>query len=885
MKKNKVQLKWDISLLALITLFIIISYTSISYANTSNEIQFIGKEINSKYLEWEQLSEEEKANTIMPSLFSIPIKSSVKRSTYNKVLKLGSTITTPQYDLRTKLSEILVKNQQQTGSCWAFSTSSMIETTIAKKYNKTSQEYSPMHLEYYVSNTFNKSVGDGANAYIATAYLASGIGPVYESDLPFSSVYDEENNLKANYYLKDKSEVSLDQTARAQLIDATYFASIYKSYDSSTNKPIYMDANDNEYTEAEVEILRNSIKEHIQNYGGVVASYYAPTTATENTKFYNETNSSYYCNDSSLTANHQILIIGWDDTYDNEKFNKENMPANNGAWIILNSWGTEQGDNGYMYISYDDCHIEEQIVGIVDIDEFTDEDTVDYTLYEYDQLGSSYTIAPSNTQNSAYTANVFTRQNLEKDESLSKVGIFLDSTEGIEIYVNSFDSTLTDLISEENKVATLTGTNALTPGYHLIDITPVKLTGNKFVVGVKYINEEGPSIPLECNLKDSNLQYFSNYFDTATANEGESFISIDGSSWSDINGLKIGLIYTLKNTNACIKAYTEEQEPEPAKIPVTGVSVFYTSSILEVNDTVDLQITVTPDNATNKNVTCVSSNANVATVSESGIVTAVAEGTATITITTEDGGFTATSKIVVKNEEKEEKEISVTGVTLDKTTATIKEGATVKLTPTIAPENATNKNVTWTSSNESVATVAGGVVTGVKAGTATITATTVDGNKIATCTVTVEEIVQSVSVTSVSLNVNTLEMQVGDEYTLVATLNPKDASNKDVTWTSSDEKVVEVSANGIITAKKEGTATVTVTTKDGEYQDSVKITVIKKTNTDDDVYTDKDEGKDGTTVTDPIPKTGETILTLGLIVIVLVLGFVSVIKFKKYNLK
>lgn len=823
----------------------------------------------------------------MPSLYSIPIKSSVKRSTYNKVLKLGSTITTPQYDLRTKLSKILVKNQQQTGDCWAFSTSSMIETTIAKKYNKTSQEYSPMHLEYYVSNTFNKSVGDGANAYIATAYLASGIGPVYESDLPFSSVYDEENNLKANYYLKDKLEVSLNQTAKAQLIDATYFASIYKSYDSSTNKLIYMDANDKEYTENEVEILRNSIKEHIQNYGGVTACYYAPENENTYTKFYNEANSSYYCNDSSLTANHQILIIGWDDTYGKEKFNTENMPVNNGAWIILNSWGTEQGDNGYMYISYDDCHIEEQIVGIVDIDEFTNEDTVDYTLYEYDQLGYSYTVALSNTQNSAYTANVFTRQNLEKDEYLSRVGIFLDSTEGVEIYVNSADSTLTKLISEENKVTTLTGTNALTPGYHLIDITPVKLTGSQFVVGVKYINEEGPSIPLECNLKDSDLSFFSNYFDTATANEGESFISIDGNSWSDINGLKIGLIYTLKNTNACIKAYTEEQkaEPEPTKIPVTGVSVVYTSSTLEVNDTVDLQITVSPDNATNKNVTCISSNTNVATVSESGIVTAIAEGTATITITTEDGGFTATSKIVVKNQEKEEKEIPVTGITLDKTTATIKESATVKLTPTIAPENATNKNVIWTSSNASVATVTGGVVTGVKAGTATITATTVDGNKIATCTVTVEEIVHSVSVTSVSLNTNTLEMQVGDEYTLVATLNPKDASNKDVTWTSSNEKVVEVSSNGIITAKKEGTATVTVTTKDGEYQDSVKVTVIKKTNTDDDVYTDKDEGKDRTTVTNPLPETGETLLALGLIVIVLVLGTVSVIKFKKYNLK
>jgi hypothetical protein len=123
----------------------------------------------------------------------------------------------------------------------------------------------------------------------------------------------------------------------------------------------------------------------------------------------------------------------------------------------------------------------------------------------------------------------------------------------------------------------------------------------------------------------------------------------------------------------------------------------------------------------------------VATVNTSGLVTGIASGSATITVTTADGAKTATSAITVTSST-----IAVTAVSVSPTTASINIGVTTQLTKTIAPTNATNQNVTWSTSNASVATVnTSGLVTGVATGTATITVTTVDGSKTATCSVTV----------------------------------------------------------------------------------------------------------------------------------------------------
>jgi uncharacterized protein YjdB len=248
-------------------------------------------------------------------------------------------------------------------------------------------------------------------------------------------------------------------------------------------------------------------------------------------------------------------------------------------------------------------------------------------------------------------------------------------------------------------------------------------------------------------------------------------------------------------------------------IGVLGVTLDRGSLTVDVGGTGTLVATVEPDFATDKSVTWSSSDETVATVAN-GVVTGVSDGSATITVTTVDGGFEATAAITVKT--------AVTGVTLDQTAVTLEIGETVTLVATIEPANATNQLVGWTSGNEDVATVDDGLVTAISAGSATISVITLDGSKIASCEVTVTE--ASIAVTGVTLDQQTLALEPGGTATLVATVAPDDATDKSVTWSSSDNAVATV-ADGVVTAVADGTCTITVTTTDGGLTATCAVTV------------------------------------------------------------
>ena len=240
---------------------------------------------------------------------------------------------------------------------------------------------------------------------------------------------------------------------------------------------------------------------------------------------------------------------------------------------------------------------------------------------------------------------------------------------------------------------------------------------------------------------------------------------------------------------------------------VTSVTLNKTTASLRAGETVTLTATVNPDDATDKTVTWTTSDQTVATVSN-GVVTAKKVGTATITA--KAGDKTATCQITVVATE-------VTSVTLNKTAASLKAGETVTLTATVNPSDATDKTVTWTTSDQTVATVSNGVVTAKKVGTATITAKA--GSKTATCQITVVP----TDITSVTLNKTTASLKAGETVTLTATVNPSDATDKTVTWTTSDQTVATVS-NGVVTAKKVGTATITA--QAGNKTATCQITVV-----------------------------------------------------------
>lgn len=168
-------------------------------------------------------------------------------------------------------------------------------------------------------------------------------------------------------------------------------------------------------------------------------------------------------------------------------------------------------------------------------------------------------------------------------------------------------------------------------------------------------------------------------------------------------------------------------------IPVTGITVTPESVSVEIDETYQLSETVSPSNAANQEVTWSSDNSSVATVSATGAVTAVAVGTAIVTVTTEDGSFNASATINVR-----EKTVAVIGIAVFPETADIKVDEAYQLSTAVLPSNATNKEVTWSSDNSPVATVsASGEVTGIAAGTAIVTVTTDDGSYTASATINV----------------------------------------------------------------------------------------------------------------------------------------------------
>lgn len=242
-------------------------------------------------------------------------------------------------------------------------------------------------------------------------------------------------------------------------------------------------------------------------------------------------------------------------------------------------------------------------------------------------------------------------------------------------------------------------------------------------------------------------------------------------------------------------------------VSVTSVSLSQSSLSMTEGETEQLSASVYPTNATNKNVNWSSNDKSVATVSSNGLVTAKSVGTATVTCRAADGsGKYATCKVTVKASK-----VYVTSISLNKTSASLSVGETTQLSATVSPNSATNKSVNWSSDNTSVATVSSnGLVTAKSAGNATITCKATDGSgKKATCSITVKETVKP---TSITLNKSKASITEGETLQLTATITPSDAADKTITWISDNTAVATVDNNGLVTAKKAGTANIIATT-------------------------------------------------------------------------
>ncbi len=250
---------------------------------------------------------------------------------------------------------------------------------------------------------------------------------------------------------------------------------------------------------------------------------------------------------------------------------------------------------------------------------------------------------------------------------------------------------------------------------------------------------------------------------------------------------------------------------------VEGISLPDTLT-LAIGKTKTLTPVFEPEFATNQKVKWKSSDSAVATVSSSGKITANAVGSATITVTSDDGGFVATCKVTVSK--------PVTGIEINHSRYTMTIGVkdTGKLKAKVFPDDATDKTVSWKSSKKSVVTVSSsGTIVAQGPGTATITVTSSDGGYKDTCKVTVIQPVKGIAFSK-----STYNYYIGQQDPLKLVFTPSDASNKNVKWASSNKSVARVSSDGTVTGIKKGTCKITVKTEDGGYKATCTVKVNKK---------------------------------------------------------
>lgn len=520
------------------------------------ELQF-SKEFQ-KYIE---LSDEEKQNVIAPRMYEIPKNKIVVTNPLKLSRMLGSTTLT-SYSLRDVISEnMVVKNQQQTNSCWTFSSIGALESTLAlmdyKNGNSTVvYDFSERHMEYATSKTFkdgintngfNREVGDGGNMYVFIPYFTNGTGAIAEKDMEF------ENNEDSIYI----SEIQ-DKDVITQVNDITIFPS-YSSTDDTTQ-------------------IKQQMKEHIKNYGGIDAGIHGASIS--DTTCYNNETGAIYCDDSNTyPVNHAVLIVGWDDNYSKDNFVSNKKPENNGAWIIKNSWGTEYGDNGFMYVSYEDANIYSQLNGIMNA-----QYGVEYeNIYQYDQYSGAIPI--QFTTSKIYLATVFDKKTT-LSEYLTQVSINASEAYTCKVYVNPNGTSKS--MSDLQQVQLKSGdTETFGAGYHTIEFAnPVKITGDNFVVVLEIQGSQtnSMSVMMEFNFGEyfTSSLYANNIghiYDNVTVESGKCFIATEAgmsaNQWDDTS-----MAYSLTSGNwpnfdTTIKAFTTSNVLESIEVNIPPTKTSY----------------------------------------------------------------------------------------------------------------------------------------------------------------------------------------------------------------------------------------------------------------------------------------------------------------------
>ena len=768
-----------------------------------------------------------------------------------------------------------VRDQGIYGVCWSFSTISLIETNLIKKNLASSDiDLSELHLVNYTYNCVNDPLGGlegdvnkfdtshgsvmqyGGNVEMAANSLLDWEGAVNEDVVPYT----------IDYIRQVENEQLDDSLAYGK--DVAHVQNFYRVNITS----------------------RDDVKKAVMDYGAVSISYFSDQSSDWSTDNYNSSTAAYYC-PNAYTSNHAVTIVGWDDDYSADNF--ATTPDGNGAWIVRNSWGSYYGKEGYFYLSYYDKSIytvgyalEAELSNNYDNNYQYD----GAMLYGYMGYGGSNKYAnifeakanqdgsenikavsfmTGRSTNLNYTVSIYT--NLT-DETNPESGTLAAQKSGITTYDGTYTvnldspveinegnkfSVVVEVRNASGKTSYLAYERSMQSGKVGYWCTASAKENQSFVANpygywedfgkarscnfiIKAFTDNETQTPVveveSVSLNKSEMTLTEGESETLAATVTPENAENKSIIWSsnneavatvDANGTVIAkragtAVITATSTNGKSAGCTVTVEKK--QIPVTEVRLSESTVGIVEGSTYKLTATVLPENTTDsKNVSWSSNNEAVATVDANGNVTAKRAGTAVITATSTNGKTAGCTVTVSK------KEIPITEISLDKSSATLTEGETTTLVATVLPENTTyGKSVKWSSSNVAVATVdLMGKVTAKRAGTAIITAISENG-KTASCTITVNKKDTNITITEVRLNKSTETLKEGDTTTLTATVLPENTTDsKSVSWRSSNSEVATVDANGTVTAKRAGTAVITATSTNGKTA-GCTVTVSKK---------------------------------------------------------
>jgi len=553
MKKQK---KIIIILLMFFTIFL--SRVYVFAADFSiDEIEF-----SEDYLEYLESSNTE--NILVPRTYDIPKNNLIITNPFKLAKAFGSSLQ-PKYSLRDVIPEnMVIKNQSPTNTCWAFANLASLETNLALQDYRNGittpivYDFSERHMDYATTREFlngeinkfgfNRVPGDTAVDGVAMAYLTNGLGAISEDEMKFETNLD----------LIDISEIQ-NKNVLTQVKDIVTFPS-YSATDDKTQ-------------------IKQQIKEHIKNYGAVTTQVHA-SSYYDGSPIYNAETSAAYCNSTTYKVDHSVAIVGWDDEFAIENFVEGNRPTSQGAWIIKNSWGANSGDEGYVYISYEDVNIYKNLKGIQNA-----QTKIDYeNIYQYDEFGG-YIKYKSNGYSKVYLATEFDKKTTGK-EYLTQISIHAPETYTCKVYVNPNGTS--KAMEDLQHVQLKTGdTETFEAGYHTIEfLNPVKINGDSFVVvlEIQGTQESYVTMMIEFNYgefyTDSKYANAANHdYDNVTVADGKCFIAkeyeFDANEWRVTSNSYETSGGKFPNFDTTIKAFTTSDILENIEIFTPPTKINY----------------------------------------------------------------------------------------------------------------------------------------------------------------------------------------------------------------------------------------------------------------------------------------------------------------------